>query len=159
MDDEATTELPSAQPGYDRAAVEVFFERAATRRSRLEVVIAEASARRDRAVAAQARNRAIALDAQRELEEIRANAEDRATQIVLAARLEAQLLLRSAREQAGIDAENALLIDLREPQPESLSYAHLAASARSDETFNEAAESDYFEYLRGAIRIDAPGTE
>ena len=66
MDDEATTDLPSALSGYDRAAVGVLFmERAAARRAHLEAVILEASARRERAVAAQARNRAIVQDARR----------------------------------------------------------------------------------------------
>jgi len=170
MDGEATKELPSALSGYDRAAVEVFFERAAVRRAQLESVIANATERRERAASAQARNRALAQDAQRELAAIRADAEARAAQIVVAARLEAQVLLRAAREQAGSANDAGSFIDLRDSDSrrsangtndhgDELSYATLASAARAESTYDEAAASDYFEYLRGALPIDAPGAE
>jgi len=163
MDDEATTDLPSALTGYNRAAVEVFIGQAATRRSQLEAVIAEASARRERAAAAQARNRAIAQDAQRELEQIRAEAEDRAAQIVLAGRLEAQVILRSARERVA----NAPTIDLSAAEPrnsansagESLSFENLASSSHAGDAYDEVAAADYFEYLRGGLPVNAPAAE
>jgi len=114
MDGEATTGLPSALRGYERAAVEEFFERAGAKRTRLEAVIAEASARRERALAARVRNEAIAQDARREIEEIRADAEARATQILAEATHEGQLVVRAAHEYAEAAVRSSTVIDLRE---------------------------------------------
>jgi hypothetical protein len=151
MDDEATTDLPSALSGYDRAAVQVFMERAAARRSQLEAVIAEASARRERAAAAQARNRAIARDAQRELEQIRTVAEDRAAEIVVAGRLEAQLILRSARER--VAGASTINLSDAESDGDSLSFAALASTSHAGDSYDEVAAADYFEYLRGGLPV------
>jgi hypothetical protein len=176
MDDEATTDLPSALTGYARAAVEVFIEQAATRRTQLEATIAEASARRERAAAAQARNRAIAQDAQRELDQIRSDAEDRAAQIVLAGRLEAQVILRSARERVAntptidLNAADLNVADLNaadlnanvnasEARNTANSFATLATSSHADDDYDEVAAADYFEYLRSGLPVNAPAAE
>ena len=171
--------LPNALHGYDRRAVEDFFERAATRRARLVEVIAAATARREQAVDAQTRNRAIAHDARRELEEIHAAAESQATQIILEARLQAQLVLRAARD--GVGAEN--VVDIRDSDRSAngsgparngttangtpnggasnggtLSFANLAPTSLAVGNY-ESSTTDYFEYLRGALPIDTPGAE
>jgi cell division septum initiation protein DivIVA len=149
MDGEASMDLPSALSGYDRAAVQGFLKEAAIRRAHLEGVIADASERRERAIATHAANRAVVEGAQRELAEIRAHAEARASQLLVAARLEAQLLLRAAREQASRVEREERSVDLR---------GHELLDAALDGSVG-VTDEDYFEYLRGALRVDSPGAE
>ena len=164
--------------GYSRAEVDTFLQAAARERARFEADIADAN-RRIReartAIGVHGVMVSMVLEAQRELAGIRRAAEVEADRIVSAAEADAQHVLAGARSDgaspgpapvvpgASVVAPPARsappasgpepLVDLVDrPAPNGSSDRRVhAGGARPD-----ALDTDYFEFLRGALADDQP---
>jgi cell division septum initiation protein DivIVA len=136
-------ERGTAIHGYSRAEVDEFLAAAGTERARLERDIADARARISRARSALGMHRvmvAMLLDAQRELSDLRQDAERRAEEIVAQAHADS--------------AETPHVIDLAasDSNDQWMSTNNpIGASADALE-----AGEDYFDFLRGALADDTP---
>jgi len=157
--------LPQPVHGFPRAEVDAFLAAAASERVRLEAEIADANARIARARSAVGTHRvmvAMLLEAQRELTEIRRNAEVEAERILGAAELEAQSIERgapsvstSATAPAAGSAAGSAAAPTFAAAPSSPSRSpeptiDLAAAA------NNGKDDEFFDFLRGALTDDQP---
>jgi hypothetical protein len=132
--------------GYSRAAVEEFVSAAAAEETKLEAVIEEAATRTRKARAAIGTHRvmvAMILEAQHQLDDIRAQAESEAARILAQGERDADELapLVSPPELDLVGAETM------RPEPPPV------ADARPQEP---PEGSDYFAFLRGALVDDEP---
>jgi cell division septum initiation protein DivIVA len=145
---EAPSPAGSAISGYSYAEVTDFLAAAAVERSRLEAELLDAESRIGRARSAIGLHRvmlAMLLDAQRELDEIRREAEGHATRILAGAERDATpVVVPSPAASATIDLTAVTA---------TVAPAHdRAQGAPSD----GGSQDDYFTFLRGALSDDAP---
>jgi hypothetical protein len=149
--------------GYERSQVEEFFAAAAVERAKLEAEIADCNERINRARSAAGMHRvmvAMLLDAQRELSELRRNAESEARSILADAEREAAAILASSGDPsprpgfaAGTVESSEAAIDLATfESPASIPSVRLDGSSSND----ASASDEYFHYLRGALADDDP---
>jgi hypothetical protein len=163
--------------GYSRAEVDDFLEAAAVERARLEVEIADARARAGRARSAIGMHRVMVsmlLETQRELTELRLDAEARAEQIVAEAEREANEML-AASGASGWTHDEPFTLD---PQAPITSMIDLVGVAEQDggvlqangveqngrashpsvdpSAGAEPEPDEYFDFLRGALADDSP---
>jgi hypothetical protein len=152
--------------GYDRAAVEDFLRAAAEERERLQREIDSSNMRLARARTALGTHRvmvAMLLETQRELSTMRRDAEREAADIIGAAEREAR-----ARENSSEPTSSAPPIDLRATSfapPESVSssaedvWSSTSPSYAGREPLSSGGvgeDTDYFEFLRGALHDEEP---
>jgi hypothetical protein len=145
--------------GYSRSEVDDFLTAAAQERTRLEAAIADATTRASRARAALGMHRvmvAMLLETQRELSELRNDAERQAEEIITAAERDVVLAQGSA------PGPRVHEIDLSTVDAAPVGAAPLVAFAGPVPTNGDAngtatAEGDaYFAFLRGALDDDQP---
>ena len=165
--------------GYSRAEVDDFLKAAAVERARLEAEIADARARAGRARSAIGMHRVMVsmlLETQRELTELRLDAEARAEQIVADAEREAGAIgagtgmstwMRDEPFTIDTQAPATSLIDLGVEQAVGVPHAngveqngrahHPSAdpSAGADPAA-DAERDEYFDFLRAALADDSP---
>jgi hypothetical protein len=137
--------LPQPIHGYPRADVDEFLRSAAAERIRLEAEIADANARIAHARSAVGTHRvmvAMLLETQRQLSEMRRDAEVQAERIIAEAEIEAQAIERGPGSPNGGSASTP---GFAEPTID------LTRSAPSSEEPDE-----FFEFLRGALADDQP---
>jgi ABC-type transporter Mla subunit MlaD len=136
------TPLPQPIHGYPRADVDEFLRAAAAERVRLEAEIADANARIAHARSAVGTHRvmvAMLLEAQRQLSELRRDAEIQAERIIAEAEIEAQAIERGVRGSAASRPTFAEpSIDLTRPD------------LRTEDP------AEFFDFLRGALADDRP---
>jgi hypothetical protein len=155
--------LGQAIHGYSRAEVDDFLQAAAAERARLEREIVDSRGRIGRARSAIGMHRVMVsmlLETQRELTELRQDAEARAEQIVTAAEHEAAAILGGTPPPTfatAPDTTTPRVIDLGAgehngaPQP-------LGAyrSANGDAPTGSSGQDEYFDFLRGALADESP---
>lgn len=146
--------------GYPRATVDDFLAAAAVERARLEEELEQATARADRARAQIGVDRVMMrmlLDAQRDVGEIRARAEERAAEIIATAERDAQEVV--ARERSDRRVSPPSRIDLVEVEefgvPAVVPTARLEPGS-SNGSHAEAESDEFFDFLRGALTDDQP---
>jgi hypothetical protein len=172
----ASSDSPSeALRAYPRGAVDEFVAAAQAERTRLEAIISDAEARLRRARATIGMHRVMVgmvIETQREINEMRSDAERRAATILADATDQTSRILETARADSGA-AEwlagnghrfvppatdmTAATIDLRDPDGLEVAGLGQRWSGRS----GRLAEGDqdtsvYFNFLRGALNDDQP---
>lgn len=146
--------------GYPRTTVDDFLMAAAAERARLDDELEQATARADRAHAQIGVYRVMMrmlLDAQRDVGEIRARAEERAAEIIASAERDAQNLV--ARERNERTTSTPARIDLVEVEDLGVPTALPTpppASVMSNGFHEDARSDEFFDFLRGALADDQP---
>jgi cell division septum initiation protein DivIVA len=166
-----TPTLESPVQGYPRSAVDEFVAAAEAEAAKLEAMIADAGERTRRSRAAIGTHRvmvAMLLEAQRELDEIRALAEAEAADIIATAEREADEVLkrnghrvvdlseleRGERSAPRRSAESPVKAPMTEKPTVASSDPGALGSVPHAEGPDDGA--DYFDFLRGALVDDEP---
>jgi cell division septum initiation protein DivIVA len=153
----AQSESSTAIQGYSRAEVDEFLSAAASERQRLEREIADARGRIARARAALGMHRvmvAMMLETQRELGELRQNAERSAAAIVAAAERERSPLGASMTSFGVPEPAPTQIIDL-DAVDHSVSWADVGGAAPASGNGSDSGD-EYFDFLRGALADESP---
>jgi hypothetical protein len=151
------SESSTAIQGYSRAEVDEFLSAATSERERLEREIADARGRIARARAALGMHRvmvAMMLETQRELGELRQNAERRAAEIVAAAERERSQIGASTAPLASPEPAPIRMIDL-DAVDQSVSWADVGGAAPVSGNGSDSGD-EYFDFLRGALADESP---
>jgi cell division septum initiation protein DivIVA len=144
----ATTPLDVPVHGYSRAELDAFLASVAVERERLEAAIAADEERTRTARAALGTHRimvSMLLEAQREIDDIRARAE-----------AEAALILASHRRVKPLLDLTRLERDPDIAPPPATDGSALAATHDAAPTSSPDGTVEYFDFLRGALDDDAP---
>jgi ABC-type transporter Mla subunit MlaD len=157
---------PTATPihGYSRAEVDDFLSAAAAERARLEATIADANTRASRARSALGTHRvmvAMLLETQRELGQMRSDAEKEAEAIISAAERDVAHARSIRRDTQEIDLSAFAAAGERasgdEPSPFAPPEPTMPDEPLTSEPLNGSGNGDeYFAFLRGALDDDQP---
>jgi hypothetical protein len=155
--------------GYSRAEVDDFLQAAAAERARLEATIADANGRASRARSALGTHRvmvAMLLETQRELGQLRTDAEQEAEAIIAAAerdvaqaraiRLDTEEIDLSAFATAGENAVAGMSTPLSAFAPPEGTSADGSFASAPVNGAGDGSGDDYFAFLRGALDDDQP---